>query len=63
MWGILLFMMSKCENWFKMYNIDSADTLYDAWLFTGMAVNLAHSVDIGKVLEVMEASDCYTPIC
>ena len=47
----------KCESWFKIYNADTDDSLYDAWLLTGMAVNLAHKIQVEHI-DVMEASDC-----
>lgn len=35
----------KCAQWFKIWNADTYDTLYDTWYITGLATNLAHMVD------------------
>jgi len=47
----------KCMNWFKMYTINTYETLYDTWMLTGMSVNMAHSIEIGN-LDVMDVNDC-----
>tara|TARA_R110002020_G_scaffold36503_5_gene109829 strand:+ start:23529 stop:24566 length:1038 start_codon:yes stop_codon:yes gene_type:complete len=35
----------KLKDWFNIYNI-SYDQLYDAWMLTGMAVNLAYKIAV-----------------
>jgi len=47
----------KCMNWFKMWSINTYETLYDTWMLTGMSVNMAHSIEIGT-LDVMDVNDC-----
>ena len=31
----------------KFYNCNTGDSLYDEWMITGMAINLAHKIDLG----------------
>ena len=47
----------KCNNWFRMYTINSYETLYDTWMLTGMSVNIAYNIEIGN-LDVMDVTDC-----
>ena len=35
---------SKCSEWFNIYNTNSYETLYDSWMLTGMAVNIAYRI-------------------
>ena len=48
----------KVTNWFNLWSssVDTYDTLYDAWMLTGMAVNLAHKIDT-ESLPVMDVED------
>lgn len=49
----------KVTKWFNLWNangVETYDTLYDAWILTGMAVNLAHRIEI-EVLPVMGVED------
>ena len=39
---------SKCEGWISRYNTDFHAIPYDAWMMTGMAVNIAHRIDTGE---------------
>tara|TARA_R100001015_G_C4618436_1_gene174917 strand:- start:465 stop:1520 length:1056 start_codon:yes stop_codon:yes gene_type:complete len=38
----------KCEGWVSRYNTDFYAMPYDAWMMTGMAVNIAHRIDTGE---------------
>ncbi len=42
----------KVSNWFNLWSanaVDTYDTLYDAWMLTGMAVNLAYRIEVVAV--------------
>ncbi|MBE18161.1 MAG: hypothetical protein CMH79_05315 [Nitrospinae bacterium] len=44
----------KVSEFFNSYNIDIHETMYESWMISGLAVNLAHRIDT-EGLSVMEA--------
>jgi len=43
---------TKCSEWFNIYSGNSFDTLYDAWMISGLAVNIAYKIDIGEATTI-----------
>ena len=44
-----IIVTDKITSKVRYYDLDIANSLYDEWMFTGMAVNLAYRIDIGEV--------------
>ncbi len=43
---------AKCSEWFNIYNQTVYDTLYDAWMISVLAVNIAYKIDIGEATTI-----------
>jgi|TARA_Y100000289_G_C3926669_1_gene153820 hypothetical protein len=39
----------KITSRIRYYNLETDESLYDTWMLTGLAINLAHLIDIGEV--------------
>ena len=47
--GLEVIITPKLTDKVRYYDLDIEDSLYDAWMITGMAINLAHIIDTTNV--------------
>jgi hypothetical protein len=43
---------AKCESWIDRYNTDFHSMPYEAWMLTGMAVNVAYRIDTNEAVSI-----------
>lgn len=47
--GSEVIITEKITDKVRYYNLDIEDSLYDVWIITGMALNIAHKIELGEM--------------